>query len=82
MSEENNEDEFIWECWNCAEDQLSDCIPLGWLGNSHPLCKRCADNIFKNTENTSRNRLTYYYLVGEIRIYAGLAFPQNLYANN
>jgi ribosomal protein L37E len=55
-----------WECHLCGFEKDFEILPSGYLGNYHPLCERCADEIFNDETNTHHLRLTYHECVGDI----------------
>lgn len=66
--EEEFEQNDLWECFVCGKPSHSDLAPSGWLSNSHPLCKFCADRILMDLHHVQRNRMSYHYRLGEIRV--------------
>lgn len=67
-----------WECYLCGEEDIFDNPASGFLGNYHPLCLNCANNIFYCTNHTDRFRLTYHLGYGDLK------FVNNklIYTNN
>jgi hypothetical protein len=69
MNEEINED---WECFLCATDFPIKTLPTGYLSNSHPLCKSCADNVLNTENHKHRFRLSYHTQIGDLQIIANI----------
>jgi hypothetical protein len=61
-----------WECHACSREENFVILPFGYLGNYHPLCKRCADEILFDKENEHHYRLTYHKKIGDIAIKNGV----------
>jgi hypothetical protein len=68
MTEEIIEVNDQWECFLCCKEDDFDVLPFGYLGNSHPLCAKCADNVLYNKRHPQRFRLTYHKFIGDIAI--------------
>lgn len=55
-----------WECHLCAKEDNFENLPFGYLGNYHPLCKRCANIVLVEEGNIHHCRLTYHKNIGDI----------------
>ena len=64
---EDDEKNSPWECWLCGREDDFDAAPYGWIRDSHPLCRRCADILLNNPEHKWHNSLSYHYKLGEIK---------------
>jgi hypothetical protein len=56
-----------WECYLCGEEDILDNPASGFLGNYHPLCLNCANNIFHCANDPDRFRLTYHSEYGDLK---------------
>jgi hypothetical protein len=61
-----NDEDTPWECFLCGREDDFDIAPHGWIGDVHPLCKRCADTLLHDHNHIRHNSLSYHYKVGEI----------------
>lgn len=71
-----------WECFLCATDLSNKTIPTGYLSNSHPLCKCCADDVLNNTNHKHRFRLSYHNQIGDLKIIASVPVERGYLKNN
>lgn len=55
-----------WECYLCGREDDFDNLPDGYLGNCHPLCLNCSDDIYYDSDNEDRFRLTYHSEFGDL----------------
>lgn len=69
-----------WECFLCCKEDDFDKLPYGYLSNSHPLCRECANSILKNENHNQRFRLSYHKEIGDIVIASNIPI-QNGFAN-
>jgi hypothetical protein len=60
------EEETPWECYLCGREDDFDVAPYGWIGDIHPLCKRCADTLLRHNEHKMCRKLSYHYKAGVI----------------
>ncbi len=58
----------IWECYLCSFENSFEENPKGYLANYHPLCGNCADKVLNDERNQHRNRLTYHFKIGDLKI--------------
>jgi len=56
-----------WECYLCGKEDIFDHPASGFLGNYHPLCLNCANNVFYCENHIDRFRLTYHSEYGDLR---------------
>jgi len=66
-----------WECHLCCKESKFQKLPAGYLGNYHPLCKNCADEILSDKSHEQRNRLTFHYSVGDIVVHNNIIFERS-----
>lgn len=66
----------VWECHLCANEFDFECLPSGYLGNFHPLCKKCSDEIIQNGNSRHFNRLTFHYKLGDLEKIGNLHFAK------
>ena len=71
------EEEFLWECYLCANEYDFEDLPHGYLGNFHPLCKSCTNKVFRNQEHNDYYRLTYNKKVGDLVLLGGVLLPRD-----
>ncbi len=57
-----------WECHLCGKENDFDSFPNGYLGNYHPLCLKCANEVLKNDNHPDKFRLTFHSDLGDINI--------------
>ena len=57
-----------WECYSCGTENEFKNNPTAYLGNYHPLCKNCADNVLYNEKNKNHFRLTYHKTIGDLKM--------------
>ncbi len=55
-----------WECYNCNLEGDFENLPSGYLGNYHPLCLNCSNDIYFDKENSDRFRLTFHIEFGDL----------------
>jgi len=55
-----------WWCHICGKEDDFENLPFGYLGNFHPLCEGCADDVLFNKDHQDHQRLTYHKAVGDI----------------
>jgi len=67
-----------WPCFFCGYEDDFDHLPGGYLGNNHPICCRCADQLLEDPNSRHYYRLTYHYQLGDLVHIGGLAFPENI----
>ncbi|WP_445736059.1 hypothetical protein [Mariniflexile sp.] len=70
-----------WECHLCAKEFSLKKMISGFLGNFHPICKKCADKCISEN-NIHKKRLTFHYKYGEIKMCEGVPVESNLYNQN
>ena len=56
-----------WECHLCGEEDDFDNPASGFLGNYHPLCLNCANNVFHCENHPDKFRLTYHSGYGDLK---------------
>jgi hypothetical protein len=66
-----------WECHVCGKEAEFELLPSGYLGNYHPLCSNCADDILNNPNHKHRSRLTYHKDYGDIEFVKNIIVPKN-----
>ena len=69
MNDDVNEN---WECFLCAQPYNFEFLPSGYLSNSHPLCKYCADSVLNEEKHKHRFRLTYHHQIGDLKLVANI----------
>jgi hypothetical protein len=65
-----------WECYLCSEEDDFDNQVSGFLGNYHPLCLNCANDVFYCEDNEDRFRLTYHIEHGNLIYLNGYLIPK------
>jgi hypothetical protein len=70
-----------WECYLCAKEFSFEKMISGFLGNFHPICKKCSNKCISEN-NIHTKRLTYHYKYGEIKICGGIPIESNIYNQN
>ncbi|GAB1453138.1 hypothetical protein MASR2M47_31940 [Draconibacterium sp.] len=65
----------LWECYHCSKEFCFEQYPFGYLGNYHPLCKKCSDELIKNKNSKHYNRMTFHHKLGNIEKIGSLLFP-------
>jgi len=71
-----------WECYLCGAEDEFDNLPDGYLGNYHPLCLGCVNQILKNKNHPDRLRLTYHSELGDLKIIKGIPVQTNYLMRN
>jgi hypothetical protein len=61
-------DNKTWECYLCGKDDDWESFPFGYINNMHPLCEKCANEVFIDTEHRHHHRLTYHKDIGDITL--------------
>ena len=57
-----------WECFLCCKEDDFETLPYGYLSNSHPLCRICANYVLEDENHRQRFRLTYHLEIGDLVI--------------
>ncbi len=55
-----------WECYLCGNEDKFQNVPNGYLGNYHPLCHSCSNEVLENENHPHRVRLTYHSDLGDL----------------
>lgn len=63
---EDDKEDTPWECWLCGRESDFDIAPHGWIRDSHPLCRQCADLLLHDTEHKHHSSLSYHYKAGKV----------------
>jgi len=58
-----------WECYLCSLEDDFDNEPSGYLGNYHPICLNCANDVYYNDDHEDRFRLTYHEEFGDLMFF-------------
>lgn len=58
-----------WECYLCGLEDDFDNEPSGYLGNYHPICLRCANDVYYSGNHEDRFRLTYHGEFGDLMFF-------------
>lgn len=66
----------VWECHLCANEFDFERLPSGYLGNSHPLCEKCSDEVIENEHSRHFNRLTFHYKFGDLEKIGNMHFAK------
>ena len=61
-----------WECFLCCKEKDFKTLPYGYLSNSHPLCKACANSVLENENHKHRSRISYHKAIGDISMVADI----------
>jgi hypothetical protein len=64
-----------WECYLCGKEDKFNNLPDGYLGNYHPLCLTCANDIYYDNDNEDRFRLTYHIEFGDLLFWENQLLP-------
>lgn len=70
-----------WECYLCAKEFSLRKTAFGYLGNYHPICRKCSDMCISEN-NIQTQRLTYHYKYGDIKLCQGIPIELNLHNQN
>lgn len=67
-----------WECYLCGKEDKFHNLPNGYLGNYHPLCLNCANEVLESKTHSDKFRLTYHSGLGDLQIVKSIPV-QNIY---
>lgn len=73
----NNDINHTWLCHLCDHEEDFQTLPGGYLGNNHPICCPCADQLLEDPDSRHYHRLTYHHELGNLVHIGSLAFPEN-----
>ena len=57
-----------WECYLCGLEDDFEHFPHGYLGNNHPLCSNCANEVLENNNHPDKFRLTFHSDLGDLSL--------------
>ncbi len=63
-----------WECFVCGDEYDFEILHGGYLGNYHPLCDKCANEIISDNNSQFYHQLTHHYKKGDLILLMGILF--------